>query len=265
MTSSRLEVRLKEAQDKGRIALIPFLPAGFPDKNRFFEELKSLDRAGADIIEIGIPFSDPVADGPLIEAASQECLARGASLAWLFQELPKHRSELSAEIVLMGYVNPFMQYGWSRLAEEAAGLDLGGVIIPDLPLEESPEIEAILVRHQLDLVPLVGLNTSLARLHLYADRAQGFVYFVSILGITGSKNVLSPELKSKVQQARQIFEQPLALGFGLSSPEQIKSIRSSIDAVVFGSALIEHIRAGGSGGGFLRSWRSGEQETGLGQ
>ncbi len=265
MTSSRLEARLKEAQDKGRTALIPFLPAGFPDKNRFFDELKALDRAGADIIEIGIPFSDPVADGPVVEAASQECLARGASLAWLFQELPKHRSELSAEIVLMGYVNPFMQFGWSDLAEKAAALDLAGMIIPDLPLEESPEIEAILTRHQLDLIPLVGLNTSPERMHLYADRARGFVYFVSILGITGAKNVLSPELKSKLEQARQIFTQPLALGFGLSSPDQVQSVQGSVDAVVFGSALIEHIRQGGSGGSFLRSWRSGEQETGIGQ
>ena len=261
MAASRLEKKLQQAEKAGRMGLIPFLPAGFPDKCRFFEELKSLDRAGADIIEIGIPFSDPVADGPVVEAASQECLAGGANLAWLFQELRKHRSELSAEIVLMGYVNPFMQYGWSSLAEKAAGLDLAGVIIPDLPLEESRDIEAVLSAHGLDLVRLVGLNTSPQRMRLYAERSRGFVYVVSVLGITGTKQSSLPELRRTLQQARQIFEQPLALGFGLGSPAEVEPLQGSIDAVVFGSALIEHIRAGGSGGSFLRKWRAGEHET----
>lgn len=256
MTGSRLERKLQQAKEAGRMGLIPFLPAGFPDTNRFFDELKALDRAGADIVEIGIPFSDPVADGPVIEAVSQDCLARGVSLSWLFQELPKHRADLSAEIVLMGYVNPFMQYGWSKLAEEAAKLDLAGLVIPDLPLEESLEVEEILSHNHLDLIRLVGLNTSPERMQLYAEKARGFVYFISTLGTTGSKSEGFEELSQKLHQARQIFQQPLALGFGLRTPEEVESVGQSIDAVVLGSALIEHIQAGGSGGSFFQGWHA---------
>lgn len=252
---SRLEKRLQKAKEQGRIGLIPFLPAGFPDTHRFFEELKGLDRAGADVIEIGIPFSDPVADGPVVEEVSQECLARGVSLGWLFRELPKHRAEINAEIVLMGYVNPFMQYGWSRLAREAAGLGLAGVIVPDLPLEESSEPDHLLTEHDLDLIRLVGLNTPRERMKRYADKARGFVYFVSVLGTTGATATGSTELLARLGQARDIFHQPLALGFGLESPAQIEPLRGCIDAAVFGSSLITHIQGGGSGAAFLKTWR----------
>ena len=248
--------RLRKAKVEERTGLIPFLPTGFPDGQRFFEELKELDRSGADVIEIGIPFSDPVADGPVVEEASQECLARGANLDWLFRELPKHRAGISAEIVLMGYVNPFMQHGWSRLARQAAALDLAGLIIPDLPLEESLELEGLLAGHGLDLIRLVGLNTPSQRMRLAAEKARGFVYFVSVLGTTGSGGEFPPGLGRQLRLAGEIFDKPLALGFGLEAPERIDSIRDEIDAVVFGSALIEHIQKGGSSSGFMNRWKA---------
>ncbi|MCF8039986.1 MAG: tryptophan synthase subunit alpha [Desulfohalobiaceae bacterium] len=254
MIESKLETKLRQAKAEERTGLIPFLPAGFPDRQRFFDELKELDRSGADIIEIGIPFSDPVADGPVVEEVSQECLARGASLGWLFTELPKHRAEISAEIVLMGYVNPFMQHGWSRLARQAAALDLSGLIIPDLPLEESLELEGLFAEHRLDLIRLVGLNTPPHRMRLAAERAGGFVYFVSVLGTTGSGGEFPAGLGRQLRLAGEIFRQPLALGFGLEAPDRIDSIRDEIDAVVFGSALIKHIQMGGSSSGFMNRW-----------
>ncbi|MFW6054775.1 MAG: tryptophan synthase subunit alpha [Thermodesulfobacteriota bacterium] len=256
MLESKLEQRLRQAKAEERTGLIPFLPAGFPDRQRFFEELRELDQSGADIIEIGIPFSDPMADGPVVEEVSQQCLARGASLDWLFAELPKHRPVISAEIVLMGYVNPFMQHGWSRLAGQAAALDLSGLIIPDLPLEESLELEGLFTEHRLDLIRLVGLNTSPHRMRQAAEKAGGFVYFVSVLGTTGSGGGFPPVLSRQLRLAGEIFDKPLALGFGLDASDRIDSIRDEIDAVVFGSALIKHIQKGGSSSGFMNRWKA---------
>jgi len=255
MSISKLTARIRAANKTGRKALIPFLPAGFPDKARFWDELAALDNNGADIIEIGIPFSDPVADGPVVEQASLDCLATGVCLSWLLGELSKRRASLQAEIVLMGYLNPFLQYGVEQLAVDAAAAGVAGLIIPDLPLEEYNMLKPALQAQGIEIIPLVGLNTPLERLKLYAKEPAGFVYFVSVLGTTGVRESLPEEIQAKLAQARAVFSQPIALGFGIKTPEQLDQFGDAIDAVVFGSALISHLREGRGAADFMARWR----------
>jgi tryptophan synthase alpha chain len=256
MSQSILTTRIMEALAAGRKALIPFLPGGFPDKERFFEELAALDAGGADIIEIGVPFSDPVADGPVVEKASLDCLLNGTCLSWLLHELERRKGQFRAGLVLMGYYNPFYQYGLERLAEDAASAGVAGFIVPDVPLEESGPMAKALSKFGLDLIPLVGLNTPEDRLAAYAKNARGYVYFVSVLGTTGMRETLPAEVKDRLAVVRRVFDVPVALGFGIKSPDQLTAFGDLIDGVVFGSALIAHITAGGTSAEFMQRWRS---------
>lgn len=255
MRQSILTTRIMEALAAGRKALIPFLPGGFPDKDRFFDELEALDAGGADIIEIGVPFSDPVADGPVVEKASLQCLLDGTCLSWLLGELTRRKGRYRAGLVLMGYYNPFLQYGLDALAKDAAEAGVAGFIVPDLPLEESGPMVAALDAHGLDLIPLVGLNTPEERLAAYAKNARGYVYFVSVLGTTGMRDSLPAEITERLKAVRRLFDVPVALGFGIKSPEQLTAFGDLIDGVVFGSALIAHIDAGGTAAAFMERWR----------
>lgn len=256
MSQSVLTARIMEALGAGRKALIPFLPAGFPDKERFFDELAALDAGGADIIEIGVPFSDPVADGPVVEKASLRSLENGTDLTWLLTELQRRKGRFRAGLVLMGYYNPFYQYGLDKLARDAAEAGVAGCIVPDLPLEESGPMRQACDAAGIDLVPLVGLNTSEERLAEYAAVARGYVYFVSVLGTTGMREQLPTEVKDRLTVVRRIFSVPVALGFGIKSPKQLTAFGDLIDAAVFGSALIAHIEAGGTAAEFMERWRS---------
>jgi len=255
MTVSILTDRIRAARANGRTALIPFLPAGFPDKERFFAELEALDASGADVIEIGVPFSDPVADGPVVERASLESLERGVTLSWIITELTRRKTRLKAGLVLMGYFNPFFQYGLDKLAFDAARAGVSGLIIPDLPFEESHRVHDAVQGTGIGLIPLIGLNTPQARMRLYAERAEGFVYFVSVMGITGVRGDLPPEIAHRLDLARSVFSLPIALGFGIKSPDQLGPFGERIDAVVFGSSLIDHIREGGRAASFMDRWK----------
>lgn len=253
--ASTLTRRIREARAAGRKALIPYLPAGFPGLDEFWDAVAELDGAGADIIEIGVPFSDPVADGPTVEQAALESLERGVTLKWILEGLATRAGRLRAGIVLMGYLNPFLQYGMEAFARDAARAGVHGVIIPDLPHEEAADIRATLAASGLDLIPLVGLNTSPARLALYAKDATGFAYFVSVLGVTGERATLPQAVGARLAEAKRTFRVPLALGFGLKTPDQLAALGEGPDAVVFGSALITHLRAGGAPARFLEAWR----------
>ncbi len=255
MNNNRLTKSIQRANEKGDIALIPFLPAGFPRKDQFWEQISELDQAGADIIEIGIPFSDPIADGPVIENASQKCLGQGVNIEWILEDLRQKRSSIQAEIVLMGYANPFLQYGWELLAREAVSCNIAGIIVPDLPYEESRQVRDLFKAHDLDLIPLVGLNTPISRLQAYAEIDCGFVYVVSVLGTTGLYNNFSEGIRTTLSRARNIFSQPLALGFGIRHPDQIRSLRQDLNAIVFGSSLIEHLLSGGQAEDFISLWK----------
>ncbi|PTN37717.1 MULTISPECIES: tryptophan synthase subunit alpha [Desulfonatronum] len=254
MSTSHLTDKINQAMAQGRKAVMPYLPAGYPTKDAFWKHIEDLDAAGADIIEVGVPFSDPVADGPVVEQAALCCLEQGVTLGWILEELTQRRSAIQAGIVLMGYMNPFLQYGIPKLALDAAQAGVNGLIIADLPLEESDEIRNVLQEQGIALIPLVGLNSSMERLRMHADKAAGFVYFVSVMGTTGVRDALPEELRNALIQARQSFSIPLALGFGLHSPAQLQGVETVVDGVVMGSALIRHLDATGKVGDFLVPW-----------
>ena len=251
-----LEQKIRCAKEEWRLALIPFLTAGFPDKSRFWPNLMELDENGADIIEIGVPFSDPVADGPVVEDASRRALADGVTLRGIMKELLERRGFVKAGLVLMGYVNPFLQYGFEKLADEAATAGVNGFIIPDMPFEESALLRDVLRKRGLALIPLVGPNTDTERMRLYAAESEGYVYVVSVMGTTGERNALMPQVADTLQRARAVFSLPLALGFGLREPSQLEGFPDDTrpDAVVFGSALLTHLNSGGSAAEFLQRW-----------
>lgn len=253
-----LQETIAAAREEGRLALIPFLTAGFPSPERFWDVLAEIDAAGADVIEIGVPFSDPVADGPVIEEASREALAQGVSLKWIIDGLLARKGEYRARLVLMGYVNPFMQYGYERLAKDAAEAGVCGFIVPDMPLEEAGAFRAAVKPHGISIVTLVGLNTSLERMQSYAAGSEGFVYIVSTLGTTGGTNNAIDHVADTVRNARKAFTLPLALGFGLKHPSQLDVLPPDArpDAAVFGSALLKHIADGLPVAEFFAPWKA---------
>jgi tryptophan synthase alpha chain len=189
-----------------------------------------------------------------VEKASIQALEAGVSLKWLLDGLKARAGRFQAELVLMGYLNPFLQYGFDRLAEDAAAAGVSGFIIPDLPLNEDAPYRAALKGKGMALVPLVGLNTDLERMKAYAAEAEGYVYVVSVLGTTGARESFPAELADALARAREAFSVPIALGFGIKEPGQLKVFGDSIDAVIFGSALISHIRETGSVDAFMARW-----------
>lgn len=274
--NSLIEQRLEQAMTEKRLALIPFVTAGFPTESAFWDVIETLDANGADIIEIGVPFSDPVADGPVVEAAGVQALKQGMNLHALLQELKRRKHRLHTPIVLMGYANPFLQYAYAptpdtilkpqtgfaaaldRLAADCSAAGVHGFIIPDLPLNESQAWNIAFAKHGILLIPLVGQNTPEERMKEYARQSKGYVYVVSVLGTTGVREDLPVELEDTLKRARACFSLPLALGFGLKNPAQLVSLKGkeyAPNAVVFGSALLTHIQAGKNAADFLKPWK----------
>ena len=224
-----LEQKIRDAHTAGRTALIPFVTAGFPALDTFWGIIEELDANGADVIEIGVPFSDPVADGPVVEDASRRALEQGVSLNWIMDGLKQRAGNFKAGIVLMGYLNPFLQYGLERFAADAAQAGVSGCIVPDLPLDESAPVRTTLKVHGIDLIALVGQNTSEERMREYAAVSEGYVYVVSVLGTTGARTGLPPQVEATLRRARKAFNLPLALGFGLQHPDQLAAIPRRMD------------------------------------
>lgn len=255
-----LEKKIRDAAAEGRTALVPFVTAGFPTPETFWNVVEELDENGADVIEIGVPFSDPVADGPVVEEASVRALHNGVTLHGIMEGLEKRRGTFRAGIILMGYMNPFLQYGLERLACDAQRVGVHGLIVPDLPYDEAADMRATLSAHDIALIPLVGPNTSEERMKLYAGVSQGYVYVVSVMGTTGERNSLPPEVPEVLERVRRVFSLPVALGFGLRSPSQLAALPAGIrpDAAVFGSSLLRHIESGQSPASFMKVWRQGK-------
>jgi tryptophan synthase alpha chain len=255
MRPSILTRSIEAANAAGRVALIPFITAGFPSPSKFREVLRELDESGADIIEVGVPFSDPVADGPVVEAASRRALSAGVTLRGILEELTESAGRRRTPLALMGYYNPFLQYGLSRFARDAVGAGVSGCIVPDLPLDEDGFLRAALEAEGAALVPLIGVNTPDDRMRAYAREAAGYVYLVSVLGVTGERSAFAAELAGAFTRAQSIFSLPLAVGFGFSGPEQLEAMPFRPQAVVFGSSLLRFLDAGGSAADFMRRWR----------
>lgn len=250
-----MQIKIEEAKAKGKVGLIPFLPAGYPTREQFWKELEQLDAAGASVIEIGMPFSDPVADGPVVEKASLKCLDDGINLKWIFDGLKERKGQFNAALLLMGYLNPVYQYGLDAFGADCEAAGVSGLIIADMPHEESGFVKEALAPHGVSLVPLVGLNTTKERMQLYAENASGFCYFVSVLGTTGQRESLPARIKEKLAEAKEVFDIPIALGFGIKHPDQLTQFDGLMDAAVFGSALITHIDEGKSSAEFMEPWK----------
>ncbi len=237
----RIAAALARARAERRLALVAYLMAGYPDLATSARLARVSVEAGADLLELGVPFSDPLADGTTIQRASERALAGGTRLSdvlALARELPRGRD---APVLLMGYTNPFLRYGLERLAREARDADVAGLIVPDLPAEEADEMEAVTAREGLARISLFAPTTPDERLAALVPRSRGFVYCVSLTGVTGARAALSPEVAAFVARVRTHARVPVVVGFGIARPEHVAALRGVADGVVVGSALVDAI------------------------
>lgn len=249
-SQNRLAATFDRCGKENRTALILYLTAGFPQDADTVPLLLALQEAGADAIELGVPFSDPIADGPVIQAASQAALDAGASLTRTLEHLAEARAKgLSVPVVLFGAYNPFYRFGLERFPGAAHDAGADGVLVPDLPVDECDELRDALAGAGLPLVLLAAPTSTDARLHTIAERTGGFLYAIARLGVTGSDRAGTADLQSYASRLRAATggRVPVALGFGFSKPEQVSAMRDRCEAIVVGSALIEAIRNAGAG------------------
>lgn len=227
---------------EGRAAFIPFLMAGDPDLNATAEYLEALAAGGADIIELGVPFSDPIADGPVNQRAAVRALESGTKLSGILQLVARHRDRLGIPIVLFTYFNPIHARGVERFAEQAAASGVDGVLCVDLPPEEGERDFIPALREQgVDTVFLLAPTSTRERVSKVGESSTGFIYYVSRTGVTGERTALPSDLVRDVKRLRKRLDQPLAVGFGLSTPEQIAEVGEIADGVVVGSAFVRLI------------------------
>ena len=217
--------------------------------------LDTLARNGADIIELGVPFSDPVADGPTIQRSSQIALEQGATLEWTLDQLRRFRAEHDTPVIIFSYLNPILRYGWQRFIADATAAGAQGVLITDLPVGADTKLESALEASPLALIRLIAPTTDVQRVRQIAARAQGFLYYIARMGVTGARAELPTELLDDVRALKAETDVPVAVGFGVSSAAQVQSISGVADAVVVGSALIDAIATSGIPGAerFMRS------------
>jgi tryptophan synthase alpha chain len=238
---SRIGEAFKNLRAAGRRGFVPFVTAGDPDLATTRALLVELARSGATLVELGVPFSDPVADGPTIQRASERALRHGTGLADVFEVLADARRETDVPVVLFSYYNPLLQFGVERLAGDCVRAGVDGVLVTDLVPEESADFNAVLAGHGLDQIFLAAPTTSDARLQMIAERASGFVYAVSRAGVTGARTDLSAEAARLVGRVRGVSELPVAVGFGISTPQQVAEVWRYADAAVVGSAIVSEI------------------------
>jgi tryptophan synthase alpha chain len=239
-----------------RVAVVAFLTAGFPSRERFAADLTAL-ASEADVVEIGVPFTDPMADGVTIQRSSLAALAQGVSLKWIIETL-RSMPKVQAELVFMGYLNPMLAYGLEQLAADAAAVGIGGFIVPDLPIEESASFEAALGRHGVAMIRMVTPVTSPARLAQLCSTAQGFVYAVSMTGTTGravAAGSVPQETLDYLDAVRRLSPVPVCAGFGIREASQVAALAPHVDGVVVGSAVIEAMEKGESTAALLQRLR----------
>jgi tryptophan synthase alpha chain len=234
---SRIAAAFAAARARGRAALIPYLTAGDPDLEATARLVRAMVDAGADAIELGMPFSDPMADGPVLQRSAARALAAGTTLPRFLELVATLRRDVAVPIVLFGYYNPLFRYGVERIARDAAAAGVDGFLCVDLPFEEAGELRAAARAAGLDLIALLAPTTPPERARRIAAQASGFLYFVSVLGVTGARNVLPPELPALVGAVRGVTSLPIGVGFGVQSPEQAAWVAGFADAVIVGSAI----------------------------
>jgi tryptophan synthase alpha chain len=241
-TPSRIAATFAARRREGRVALMPYLTVGFPDVETTLAGVPALIRGGADLIELGMPFSDPMADGVTVQRANQRALENGV---WTGTALDVARTlrerGVEAPLLAMGYVNPLLRYGLDRFAADCAAAGIDGLIVPDLPPEESDELAAACRRHGRDLIMLLAPTSTEARIEAVARRATGFIYCISLTGITGARASLAEGLGDYIARVRRHTDLPLAIGFGISKPEHVAEVARIADGAVVASALLNRL------------------------
>lgn len=246
---SRLAGTFDRMRSGRRGGLVTYVTACDPDRARSAEVLRALDRGGADVIEVGVPFSDPIADGPAIQRASERALAAGGSLTAALDLVRDVRDGVAAPIVLFTYVNPVVRIGAERFMERAEDAGVDGVLLLDLPIEESGDMQAGLTHHGLDQIFLVSPTTTAARLKEAGRLGRGFLYAISRLGVTGARDTVATSAAPLVERLRAVTSLPIALGFGISRPEHVAEVCRYADAAVVGSAIVNVIAKAAANGG----------------
>lgn len=231
--------KIREAFKNGK-AFIPFLTAGDPSLDKTAEFIQELERAGADLIEIGIPFSDPIAEGPVIQEADLRALAGAATTDKVFDMVRDVRDKVKIPLVFMTYLNPVFHYGYEKFFARCRECGLDGIIIPDLPFEEREELLETANRNGIEVISLIA-PTSKERIRMIAREAQGFIYLVSSMGVTGMRNEICTDLEGMIREIRAVTDTPVAVGFGIHTPEQARDIAAMADGVIVGSAIVRMI------------------------
>ncbi len=234
-----------QAAAENRAALVVYTTAGYPSADEGLAALLAVADAGADIIELGVPFSDPLADGPTIQRASFAAIGEGVDLAWTLDLLREFRRERETPVVLFTYLNPVLDLGVDDFIERAAAAGADGVLLTDLPVGADPELEGVFEESPLDLVRLIAPTTTPERARYIASRSQGFVYYISRTGVTGARSELSAGLQGRVAALNDASAIPVAVGFGISTPEQAAAVATTADGIVVGSAVVDALGRGG--------------------
>jgi len=243
---SRLAATFARLRDGGRPGLVTYVTAGDPDLSRTPGVLRALDRAGADVLEIGVPFSDPLADGPVIQRATERALASGTTLEGVLDVVADVRGTVQAPLVIFSYANPILRMGSDRFADRARDAGVDGVLVLDLPIEEADDFRNMLATRGIDTILLLSPTTTDDRLRKAASLGSGFLYAISRLGVTGARERLADGAREMVERIRRVTDLPVALGFGISTPEHVREVGRWADAAVVGSALVSVMAESGS-------------------
>jgi len=239
---SRLSDTFGRLKKEGRAAFVPFITAGDPDMETSFAILEKLPSCGADVIELGMPFTDPMADGPAVQASSVRALKTGATMAKVLKMVEKFRKgDKTTPIVLMGYYNPIHAYGTAKFARDVAAAGVDGLIVVDLPIEEDEVLRVPAKAQGVDLVRFVTPTTDEARLKRVAAEASGYLYYVSVAGVTGTKSVPEDEVRDALARIKAVTDLPCTVGFGIRTPQQAGTIARVADGVVVGSAIVSKV------------------------
>lgn len=235
---SRIESTFTRLRAAGRRAFIPFIVAGDPTLAATEQAAQALARAGADLLELGVPFSDPIADGPVNQRAAHRALRQGITVTDVLDLARRLGPELEIPVVLLSYFNPLLRYGLDRFCHDAAGAGVDGIVVPDLPPEEAGELIAAARPVGLDTIFLLAPTSTDERIRLVADRSSGFIYCVSLTGVTGVRERLSADVGALVLRIKRLTDTPICVGFGVSTPEQAHRVAQIADGVIVGSALV---------------------------
>ena len=250
----RIAAAIAAANSNGRTGLVPFITAGYPDPQQFIETLQTIAAVG-DVVELGVPFSDPMADGMTIQRSSFVAIENGVTLTWIFDQLAAAVGQIDAPLVMMSYLNPLLAFGYEKLARRAVETGVCAFIVPDLPFEESAEINAALAAEGVGLIQLVTPATPDARLKVLADASRGFLYAVTITGITGGGEGLPDGLARYLDKVSAVSTLPVCAGFGIRSAADVVNVGQHAAGAIVGSALVEVLESGADPAEFLKALR----------